>query len=692
MCYEWDHMFTQRQTFDRSRLVRCSAVALLLVVLEPARAEAAPLSVSEGWTYQWGDSPVGVDGRLAWTGAETPAGFAPVAALAMPPGRRDEDILWLRIPLPPFALRDPSLRIDGVANAAELYLDGALVGSLGAVHPGAIETLGGFGPQFVSLPAEARGGVVAVRVQSHANVVGLQNGFFLGERADLIRATLEHGLASAFLGAASLVLGLFALLLLLQRRRERAFAAFAAFAASTGVLLMLLSQLPPLIFGAHRIMQRLAFTSGAVFGPCLIFFVATMFPAVAPRAMKVITRGSWLVAALVSFVVLIALEKQHIMLLPLLVTTTVDIGAALVVTVVLSLRGDREARLLVAGMLAMFVLVVHDALVSTHAISSTTYFIHWGVAAMTASFAALVGRRLGALYGELAARAKDLEFRQVDMEASGRRMHEGATQLTVAVSQLRATSARHNQELSHQAATLQETQVTAEEIRQGSLLAAERAKSLLAATVNADESAKRGGDALLASIAEVEQIGIEVQAMAAQMAALDQRTREIAGVVETVKGLADQSNMLALNAAIEAVRSGEHGKGFSVVAREVRSLADQSIRATERIRSILGSVETGIKEAAARGERGVERVKAGVAQVRRSGEELKTLSDIARETGGSVRQISAAVGQQNAGIAQIFSAVNDLSDQMRGTLTRLEETESAAKSVHEVAELLAATG
>jgi methyl-accepting chemotaxis protein len=173
--------------------------------------------------------------------------------------------------------------------------------------------------------------------------------------------------------------------------------------------------------------------------------------------------------------------------------------------------------------------------------------------------------------------------------------------------------------------------------------------------------------------------------MASRIKSLDERARQIANITTTVKDLADQSNMLALNAAIEAVRSGEHGKGFGVVAREIRSLADQSIKATNHVREILQDISEAISTTVSITEKGSEKVESSVAQVRAFGDNIRQLSGIVRDNASSVRQISAAVQQQNMGIGQIFQAVNDLTKMMDQTMTSLQTTDSAASTLLEVA-------
>jgi methyl-accepting chemotaxis protein len=156
---------------------------------------------------------------------------------------------------------------------------------------------------------------------------------------------------------------------------------------------------------------------------------------------------------------------------------------------------------------------------------------------------------------------------------------------------------------------------------------------------------------------------------------------QIGSITQTVKDLADQSNILALNAAIEAARSGEHGKGFAVVAREIRHLADQSIQATNRVHELLESVGTATRQAVSFAETGGQRIDAELDQVKQSGESLRQLSKIVQESTAGVRQIAAAVNEQNVGISQIFTAVIDQNRMMDETVQRLDQTREATNQV-----------
>ena len=258
-----------------------------------------------------------------------------------------------------------------------------------------------------------------------------------------------------------------------------------------------------------------------------------------------------------------------------------------------------------------------------------------------------------------------------------RALQESVQLLTNAGDELEQSTEEQSQTITRQATALQETQVTAQEIKQTSLLASQKAEAVLALTEKADAVSAQGEIALESSLAGLTDIRAQVDEIAQRIGQLVERTEQIGGITQTVKDLADQSNMLALNAAIEAVRSGEHGKGFAVVAREIRSLADQSIQATSRVREILEDIGSAIRSAVGITEHGSQKIDVGLTQVRSTGENLRALSNIVKDNSAAVRQIAAAVSQQNAGITQIFAAVTDQTRMMDETMRRLETTTKA---------------
>jgi methyl-accepting chemotaxis protein len=268
-------------------------------------------------------------------------------------------------------------------------------------------------------------------------------------------------------------------------------------------------------------------------------------------------------------------------------------------------------------------------------------------------------------------------------------LQESASLLTNSVDNLNGSTEQQSQTVTRQASALQETQITAQQMRQTSLLAAQKAQEVLSLAERAEQISRSGEAAVQQSVGGLSDIRSQVEEIAQKIGELSERTQQIGGITQTVKDLADQSNMLALNAAIEAVRSGEHGKGFGVVAREIRSLADQSIQATERVREILGDISRAIDGAVKITDKGAQRIETGLVQVRASGENLGELATIVRDNSGAARQIAAAVSQQNAGIGQIFEAVTELTKMMDDTVRRLESTSNAAQVLNGVADRIA---
>lgn len=289
---------------------------------------------------------------------------------------------------------------------------------------------------------------------------------------------------------------------------------------------------------------------------------------------------------------------------------------------------------------------------------------------------------IGVLAGHFAQMVQRL--RQIPLE-----LGRNVQLLKSAVDALDLATRTQDATITRQASALQETQVTAEEIRQTSQVAARSAEGILHDIAKAETAGEKGTAALELSLKSLADILDNVRGTAQSIGELGERTRQIGGITNTVKDLADQSNMLALNAAIEAVRSGEHGKGFALVAREIRRLADQSIQSTERVREILESVRMAVGAAVGGSEEGARRVEGSLEQMRASAEHLRALANVVRDNSSAVRQIATAVNQQNTGVNQVFAAVVDQSKMMEETVKQLEGTQQAVITLKDVAGSLA---
>jgi methyl-accepting chemotaxis protein len=296
-----------------------------------------------------------------------------------------------------------------------------------------------------------------------------------------------------------------------------------------------------------------------------------------------------------------------------------------------------------------------------------------------------IGIKSGDEIGQLAVLFNEMVERQ-------KTVYQGLTNTVIMLNEtvrdMEALSEAQNQSVTIQATALQETQVTAQEIKQTSQMAAKKAEEILKLAEKADEIGMTGEASVEQSLIGLTDIRHQVQEIAQKIAELTDRTRQIGSITDTVKDLADQSNMLALNAAIEAVRSGEHGKGFGLVAREIRRLADQSIQSTGRVKEILDNISEAIEQVFQITESGSKRMEGGYAQVKVSGENLRALAGVVRENSTSVRQIATAVEQQNVGISQIFGAVTDQTKMMAESVKHVETTAGMVKVLKDASERL----
>ena len=205
--------------------------------------------------------------------------------------------------------------------------------------------------------------------------------------------------------------------------------------------------------------------------------------------------------------------------------------------------------------------------------------------------------------------------------------------------------------------------------------------------VQAEESAKSASQAL--SLAEtgaqtVEQtrVGMEslkerVREIAEQIINLSEQTEQIAGVSELVGDLANQTNMLALNAAVEAARAGEYGKGFGVVAGEIRKLADQSRKSADKINNLVTDVQAAMNSAVMVTDEGKKTAETSIELALDTAESFIGVKDAVNSVFANTTEISDAAKQQAVGIQEILAAVNALNLGAMDTAADMQEVRSS---------------
>jgi methyl-accepting chemotaxis protein len=256
-----------------------------------------------------------------------------------------------------------------------------------------------------------------------------------------------------------------------------------------------------------------------------------------------------------------------------------------------------------------------------------------------------------------------------------------AAELGAAAEGLRAHTGSQAALVQQQAQAVAETTATMTELQHVASVASARAGAVLEVATRAAKVSGSGREAVERSVAGIGRIQATVATVVGESTRLVERARQIGPIVDTVKDLASMSTVLSLNASIEAARAGEAGRGFGVVASEVRALADQSVQSAVGIQKIVRDILQAAQAALASTEEGTRGIEGAVAEVRASGESLGEVGSIVAETGDAARDIARAVQEQSAGIAQIAHAMADLDKGMADTVKRLQALRASAEGL-----------
>ena len=199
-----------------------------------------------------------------------------------------------------------------------------------------------------------------------------------------------------------------------------------------------------------------------------------------------------------------------------------------------------------------------------------------------------------------------------------------------------------------------------EEMNLGINQVAENAEMTAANAQSARELSKQGAEIAGRASGEIERIARSVEQSAQVVTALGERSQAISGIVRVIHDIADQTNLLALNAAIEAARAGEQGRGFAVVADEVRKLAERTTAATKEIGDMIGAIQGETQTAIQSIRQGSEQARSGAELARQAAESLQRINAGAQETMEKVEAIASAIQQQSANGQNITGHVQDI--------------------------------
>ncbi|NMO14133.1 methyl-accepting chemotaxis protein [Pyxidicoccus fallax] len=239
-------------------------------------------------------------------------------------------------------------------------------------------------------------------------------------------------------------------------------------------------------------------------------------------------------------------------------------------------------------------------------------------------------------------------------------LQRAGAQISATTEEILSTSGRYEAGATEQASSLDETSATTEELARSARQIAENATSvseIAHRTLGAAEQGQRSAEDFLGSMSRMRQ---DNGAIASAVVRLNKRVQQIGKIVEFINGVADKSDLLALNAELEGTKAGEVGRGFSLVAAEMRRLAENVLESTKEIEGLIEEVREASAAAVSATEGGVRAVETGTTLAQQVSESLRQIVDLAGQTSDSVRSISLATQQQQTGTDQLADTMADI--------------------------------
>ena len=251
----------------------------------------------------------------------------------------------------------------------------------------------------------------------------------------------------------------------------------------------------------------------------------------------------------------------------------------------------------------------------------------------------------------------------VELSATAEEISKGTDTLTSRASQT--------------AAAVEEMNATVSQVAQNSGKAATLAQETV-------KTAKDGGSVVSDTVSGMQQLSDAVSSSATIIAELGKSSDQIGEIVRVIEDIADQTNLLALNAAIEAARAGEQGRGFAVVADEVRKLAERTTKATKEIGDMIRQIQQDTRGAVESMQQGTVKVTSGVDLVNRTGEALSRIVEMVSESADMIRQIAVASEEQSVATQQIATDIENVAKVTKESASGANES---AKASHDLSQL-----
>jgi len=285
---------------------------------------------------------------------------------------------------------------------------------------------------------------------------------------------------------------------------------------------------------------------------------------------------------------------------------------------------------------------------------------------------------MGALCDGLGNMKTKLKNMLSQVTSTSSQLASAAEEMTAVTEQTREAIVRQQNEINQVAAAMSEMSASAQEVADNATLTSDSARE-------ADEQAIEGQGVVRDSITGIRSLAENVMEASDVIHRLEQDSEQIGTILDVIRGIADQTNLLALNAAIEAARAGEQGRGFAVVADEVRTLAQRTQQSTQEIQTMIEQLQNGARSAVQVMEQGRGRTEESVEKSTRAGSSLEAITAAVSRITDMNLQIASASHQQSTVAEDMARNINQISHVSEETSHGAEQTEQASQQLAHLA-------